>query len=258
MNRKLLLSLLVACSVSALSARTTPGWYATGSAGIVFADDKPFYDAFPAGREAENAWSTRSLKDGVTAAFGVGYDWVGLRLEGEFLHFSNDYSTFVVPRGKVIDFANPSAGYYDATLTGTLVGKTANNGFFLTGYYDFDIGMALKPYIGLGVGLVAVNGDYKVKIVNILYDNAAVPDIVGFPTPDPGTVDQTKWRGAAQVKLGFWYSLDAHWDVGASYRYTRIDGAHWDFVQKLANVTIDTISETSKDQHVEIALRYNF
>ena len=53
--------------------------------GIAFADDKPFYDAFPAGREAENAWSTRSLKDGVTAAFGVGYDWIGLRLEGEFL-----------------------------------------------------------------------------------------------------------------------------------------------------------------------------
>ncbi len=258
MNRKLISCLLLACGVTALSARTTPGWYIAGSAGIAFSDDKPYYDEFPAGREAENADSTRSLKDGTTFALGVGYDWVGLRLEGEFLHFSNDFSTFVVPRGKIIDYADPSAGYYDGTLTGTLEGKLANNGIFINGYYDFDIGLPVKPYIGLGLGMVGVNSDYHVKIVNILYDTDAVPDIVGFATPDPGTVDATKWLLAGQVKLGFWYSLNEHWDVGANYRYTIIDGARWDFVQKVANVTIITISETTKDQHIELALRYNF
>jgi opacity protein-like surface antigen len=258
MNRILLSSLLLAGSASALSASSTPGWYVTGSAGVVFSDGKPFYDEFPAGREAENAGSTRYLKDGFTGALGVGYDWVGFRLEGEFLHFSNDYSTFIVPRGKSIDYANPAAGYYDVTLTGTLEGKTSNNGFFANGYYDFNVGLPIKPYIGLGVGLVGVTSNYKVKIVNILYDSPAVADLTGFATPDPGTVDATKWLGAAQVKLGFWYPLDSHWDVGACYRYTIIDGARWDFVQKVADVTIITITQTTKDQHVEVALKYNF
>jgi len=145
MKNILISSLLFAASASALSASTTPGWYIAGSAGIVLGSDKPFYDYFPAGREAENAGSTRTLKDGVTESLSVGYDWIGLRLEGEFLHFSNDFTTFIVPRGKSINYANPTAGYYDVTLTGTLEGKIKNSGLFVNGYYDFNVGLPIKP-----------------------------------------------------------------------------------------------------------------
>lgn len=262
LTRALLLLALVVTTATVTQARTEPGWYVSGGLGYVLENTMSFYDEFPAGREIENADSNRTLDEGYNLNLQVGYDMVGFRIEAEILYFTQDVSEFVVPNGMV----DPTFGavlppeYHPATLFGDLEGDISKLGFFINGYYDIDTGTKFKPYLGIGAGVIAVTGDYQVANVSIDYHDDT-PDFIldpPFVSPDPGTVDETNWVLGGQFLAGVWYEVNDQWALGLGYRFTIIDGETSDFVQKLADVHIDTISETYKDSHFELKAKFNF
>jgi opacity protein-like surface antigen len=81
----------------------------------------------------------------VSAAFGNSYS-SGFRSEVEFAYRTNDLDD-----GKV---SVPELSLYEA---GPIDGELSSWAVMINGYYDFDTGSALKPFIGAGLGYANVD-----------------------------------------------------------------------------------------------------
>jgi opacity protein-like surface antigen len=117
------------------------GPYFSVNAGAVWVSDADLsIDGY--GKFAELSFDTGY---GVNAALGNSYN-SGFRSEVEFAYRTND-----VDDGKV------SVPEFDIYESGPVDGEMSSWAVMINGYYDFDTGSALKPFIGAGLGYANVD-----------------------------------------------------------------------------------------------------
>jgi opacity protein-like surface antigen len=164
MKKTLLLSMLFA-ALAATPAYAAP--YVSGSVGLGIAGD--FKE--PA----------LGLSYGVDSGFvvngAVGYDFDGLRVEGAVGYQENDYT--------------------NDTLGASLLSVMAN------GYYDFNTGGKIKPYVMAGLGIAHIIAD----------------DEPGIPDP---WLDDTYF--AWQLGAGVGYEVAENVTIDVGYRYLKPEG----------------------------------
>lgn len=188
------------------AAYATEGWYGRADAGYSIGGDIDFggnnsYDL-------ENDWSQH---------LGLGYAFQnGFRLEGEISHRYNDFG----------DDATPP-------LTDGNVHAWAT---MLNGYYDFNRGGSVQPYIGLGVGAARLNV------------SAAGPSLGAFQDQDTVL--------AYQGMVGVAFDLTEQLALDVGYRYFVADEADFDGVSP--NLTASAFSADYTHQAVTLGLRYQF
>lgn len=186
--RKLLASAAIAAMMAALApqahADDDRGWYVHGHLGysidasvdVDAGDYMPPDDYMNGVITTENAAATTTsgeidLDNDFMVAGGVGFDYgENWRAEGELSYRTNEED-------------NSSGDSIDALA------------LMLNGYYDFDLGNAWSPFVGLGIGVAQIE-------------------------PDGGD-DDTAF--AYQGLLGLGYAVNERWSVDATYRYFRSD-----------------------------------
>ncbi len=197
-------ALLAGAALAVLAAHPvaaqTNGWYLGLGGGANWVNDTKVGNApgGPASVEHDMGW----------AGLGkVGYGFGDVRLEGELSYRQND--------GK-------GANNIDLTSWSTLANVL----------YDFNGMGKFVPYVGVGVGLSAVNAEGRVSTVNF-DDSAVVPAMQGI--------------------IGANYALTDNWLVGADYRY--LTGAR----PKFEGSTAGTDAKGSNQNHtVMIGFTYRF
>jgi opacity protein-like surface antigen len=109
------------------AAYATEGWY--GRADVGYSTDGSVDFGSAGDYDLENDWSQH---------LGLGYAWAnGFRTEGELSHRYNDFGEDGTP-----PLADGNVHAWAAMLNG---------------YYDFNRGGNIQPYIGLGVGAARLN-----------------------------------------------------------------------------------------------------
>ena len=124
--------------VSTAHAQTGP--YVSGFAGAVFLSDADVTDPADPG----------TLTSDTGAGFGaaVGFSVLGYaRVEGEIAYRTNDLDSFDEPG--------------DST---PLDGDMSAISVMVNGFYDFDLGLPVVPYVGAGLGLAIISVDASVSV----------------------------------------------------------------------------------------------
>lgn len=221
---------LVAC-VSTLVVITGPAhandWYIGGSIGLNSQSDSD-------NGGQTGAFTTGNIGDGTTipVAAGTDYGWTtefdnGTALTGEFgKRYENGFRAGVevfytgadVDTHKNVTLGGGAIGTLDAaalassptalgvdiaTLVADGRGEVTTTGIMLNGYYDFDLGNAIQPYVGFGIGYADVDVDYS-------------PSGVGI-------IDDGEGKFAYQLKLGGTLLTEGPWEFYSEYTYRATD-----------------------------------
>ncbi|KUJ83866.1 hypothetical protein AVO43_08575 [Microbulbifer sp. ZGT114] len=189
----------IAGSVFAVSA-SAEGIYVSGNIGYSNMDDTdtsgsfssefvtgpgttiPAGVALPAGTNV--GWDTK-VDSGTTFSLALGYQIDQFRLEAEYASAQNDVESHDSVSAAGIDLTGEDAGVLvsgaPANLgvsVGDLVaageGEFDSSYLFANVYYDFDLGTALTPYIGAGIGNASIDVDYSPSGVTIINDDDSV------------------------------------------------------------------------------------
>jgi opacity protein-like surface antigen len=128
-----------------------------------------------------------------------------------------------------------------ATTTGSTVGQVLANGrgqiqntaVYANAYYDFDLGYAVKPYIGAGVGVSNVEVEYNPSGVGVTKDSSV--------------------KLAGQLKAGATYQVTNQWEVFGEYTYRTTEDVKVDLDLVPGNLRVE-----NEQQMVGIGLRYRF
>ncbi len=201
------LAALMATGVTA--AHATEGWY--GRADVGYSTDGAV--EFDGGDEFE-------LENDWTQHLGLGYAFQnGFRLEGELGHRFNNFGEDVLDDGDVRVWSA-----------------------MLNGYYDFNRGGAIEPYIGLGVG-------------------AARLGIAA--TQHPTTyVDEEDTVLAYQALVGLAIGITERLDLDIGYRYFVANGGSFDGLADGPGTGIQLVPTTFdadyEQQAVTVGLRWQF
>ena len=156
----------------------------------------------------------------------VGRRFSNFRVEAEILSTNNSL------KDAMLTFA--SAPALNNKITS---GNIANFSVLVNGYYDFDIGSGVKPFIGAGIGYSFTSSSIR-----------------SVPFPLEGTTSGVSF----QLKAGAAYTLFDRTDVYAQYRYlntpvsTQVNGD-----LNGSNVT-GNISGNLGSSIVEVGTRFNF
>ena len=132
-----------------------------------------------------------------TASVNAGYKFKNIRAE-----ISGEYK----------DHQNYGFSNTIGTVTVNVRAKTKQIGAMMSGYYDFDLGMPISPYLGLGVG--AYNAE-----------TSFMTDYIQAGTTTTGGLEFRKgftFAGAAMVGASIQVSNNIILDAG--YRYTNVKG----------------------------------
>jgi OOP family OmpA-OmpF porin len=163
--KRFLMIMLVAVVFMATSAQAANGkMYFSGSAGVSITDDVDFPGL------------NISFSPGFNVGGALGYDAGQFRVEGEITYRSVD-----------VDEVNGVPVPLDATFSAL--------SFMANGYYDFEMGSPLTPYLGVGLGIV----DSEV-------------DVAGF-----GSTSETDL--AYQFMAGLGYEVSPNVVLTGGYRY---------------------------------------
>ena len=112
-------------------------------------------------------------------------------------------------------------------------GDISSTGLFLNAYYDFNRSNKFYPYVGLGIGFMNVNVEFKPSNVGIVDDN------------------ETKF--AYQLKAGAAYRITDTLDIYGEYAYRATDDI------KVQNELFPGDLEVENQQHLlGIGVRYRF
>jgi len=106
----------------------------------------------------------------------------------------------------------------------------------LNGYYDIPTGIALRPYIGAGIGIARVRGIFK-----------WIPEY----EEDPGKFKMSGNKLAYQLAGGATYELTQNWNIDAEYRH-----AYFGTISKTDEYGKSTLSV--KTHNFYLGLRYTF
>lgn len=218
-------SILLGSLLLAASGASAQAFYVSGSLGQSFAPDVKtdgsFGSAFttgsvtgvtppltlPAG--APVSWDT-SLDDGLFYSLAIGLDTDFLRYEFEYSRADFDVSSHrgvtagglalgAIDAGVLISGNVGDLGLSVADLVATDSGQVETHSYMLNAFYDFDIGSAITPYVGIGLG-------------NTTYDVHYVPGGVGV-------IDDESNKFTWQLMAGASYDLNDALKLYASWRY---------------------------------------
>ena len=129
----------------------------------------------------------------------IGYQFGDTRTELAINTFKADYKKFV----------QDAIYYFPADY---LSGKLAVNSFFLNGYYDFDSGKTLTPYVGAGAGVA--------KVKNTLYHSGLHNYINGVWTALPTfKADMSQTMPVYQLIAGAKINITRQLALTADYRF---------------------------------------
>jgi OOP family OmpA-OmpF porin len=188
------------------AAYATEGWYGRADAGYSVGGEIDFGGSN--NYELENDWSQH---------LGLGYAFAnGFRAEGEISHRYNDFGDdAAIP----LDDGNVHAW-----------------AAMLNGYYDFNRGGSVQPYIGVGVGGARLN---------ISADGPAL----GFIKDDDTVL-------AYQAMIGIAFDLTEQLALDVGYRYFVADEVELDGISP--NLTAAAFTADYEHQAVTLGLRYQF
>lgn len=135
-------------------------WYIGGSVPLMFIDESDTINTttFGEGEGAPSLMSTiKSEHDtGFKIGGSVGYHFEGgIRVEGELFYASAKIDKLTNTRPMLSNFPLQLEVPQQVDLEGS--GTAKQLGAMLNVFYDFDIGEALTPYVGGGIGLVRVD-----------------------------------------------------------------------------------------------------
>jgi outer membrane protein OmpA-like peptidoglycan-associated protein len=128
----------------AAQAQPVTGFYVGAGAGINWQQDADITLDAAQGALGGGRSGTASFNADMVGVISLGYGYGnGFRGEVELSvrHHDGDSLT---------GFGNPAAGF-------STTGNARTYGFMLNGFYDFDLGMPVVPYVGLGVGALINN-----------------------------------------------------------------------------------------------------
>lgn len=184
------------------AAYATEGWYGRADAG------------YSVGGEIEFGGTAYDLEADWSQHLGLGYAFQnGFRAEGELSHRYNDF------------------GEDEGLADGNVHAWAA----MLNGYYDFNRGGNIQPYIGLGVGAARLN----------------VSAVGGF-----GSFQDQDTVLAYQGMVGVALPLNEQWDLDIGYRYFVADDL--DFNGLSPNLTAATFDAEYEHEAITLGLRYQF
>lgn len=211
------------------------GFSATQSLAAQPAGD--FYLSLGAGyqqrSDADDSAGTAKFKDGALLSGALGYKLNSFRLEAESLYLVNDFKGTDPKPSPLGDLPYETSG-----------GDADGKAFMANLYYDFNMGGALKPYVGIGIG------GLKGKI-----NGLATQGMRNVPPPIGPIVvyAESPWVFARQVKVGASYSVTPRTDVFVGYRYFKSN----DFSYTLT-FSGDTIYPNAEYHMGEAGLRISF
>ncbi len=112
-------------------------------------------------------------------------------------------------------------------------GSIKHQGVFLNGYYDFNQGRRLRPYVGVGLGLVDIDVDYSPSGVRLIDTDKTV---LGY-----------------QGRIGAAYNVSGPVDVFSEYTYRSTVDGHFENVMFPGEVDVE-----NKQSHFTVGARFNF
>jgi len=195
----------------------------------------------PAGSDV--GWNTEFEQgDFFTAAFGA--KLAGFRLELEHRESSSDVDTHrgvnaagldlsALDAGVLISGNSGDLGVSVADLVAAGGGYLDNNSLMVNGYYDFNLGGALTPYLGLGLG----NSDSE----------------VAFAPSGTSILRGSDDGFAYQLVAGVSFSLTQYLDIFLNYRY--MDGEDFSVSASLLPASFEI---ENKSQSLDVGLRFSF
>lgn len=197
---------LIACTIITTSAHAAPNigdLYIAGSLGAAFTSDADYTDPTSSG--------SFELDTGMVFSGALGLRLTeSIRAEFELSYRETDVDTLTV------------TGVGSGSVNGDL--KTLSG--MVIGYYDFDLGTAISPYLSAGVGIARHDAEISGNGVTLSNDDTVL---------------------AYQIGVGGSYAVNDTWDFTAGYRY--LGSADPEF----GNV------DSEFDGHdVRIGFRYNF
>jgi len=216
---------IIAASLVSAAGATAQDFYISGSLGQSFADDVntngSFARAFttgtvtgvnppltlPAG--APVRWNTR-LDDGMFYSLAIGLDTDFLRYEFEYSRADFDVKSHngvtaggialgAIDAGVLIAGNVGDLGVSVANLVADGRGEIETHTYMLNAYYDFDLGLPLTPYLGIGIGNTTFDINYRPSGVQIINDES----------------NNLAW----QLMVGASYTLNDVTKIHASWRY---------------------------------------
>jgi OmpA-OmpF porin, OOP family len=217
---KSLKKLILALTVMALpvSLAANEGWYATVGAGASIAGNSK-------ANEAQGTTKYKlSSKQGYAGSVALGYYLnPNFRVEGQVGYLTNNLKD-VKENGSSVIGTTKFDGHLNTWTTMANV------------YYDVDADWALKPYVGLGLGLANTNA----KIDGTLSGSAF-------------EIKKSKSALAYQGIVGVKYAISEDVDLGLEYRYFNVNS----FKVKQKNTTNEY--KVSYDRHlVMLGLSFGF
>jgi opacity protein-like surface antigen len=220
--KKLSLLLAAAIAVLTMSDLAQAQTYVGVSGGVTMPNDSknkgtftgtvpattvaPIYPAIPSGTDL--AWKTE-FDRGYNISGQIGHRFEGgFRVEAEF-----NYNRAGIKRhsGVTVGTANIDAVDASVLTRGTTVGSTVGTvvdsgigkqssyGAFANGYYDFNSGGKLQPYVGAGIGLQRTKFDYRPSNIDI----------------GQGSKTNLAWQAMAGVT----YKISPSFEVFGQYNY---------------------------------------
>ena len=240
-----------------------PGWYVGASLPVMYIDDTDTITKAtiqtPTGSIGHAATAETEHKTGLKFAGLVGYGFAsGLRVEAEvfFARASVDKIYYGNVRVPALNFT------LSDKIPVPVSGSVDQLGGLLNVWYDFDTGLAWKPYVGAGVGFFQVDqGGLKYddnKLTQAVTD--ALSQAHGLPAaplppgyvPRPASSDTV---AAYHIGAGIGYELSERFTLQAGYRLQR--SGELSFPGR--NATASTTATTDLQIHFfEIGIRYRF
>ncbi|MEL7040903.1 MAG: outer membrane beta-barrel protein [Pseudomonadota bacterium] len=232
-------------------------FYVSGSIGLTQQNDSD-------NSGSTGAFTTGNLGDGATldVAAGTPYGWStefdngtafsgefgaryanGFRAGVEFVYSQADVDTHtgVTLGGGSIDGLDAASiasspdplGVTVAAVVADGRGEITNTGLFVNGYYDFNTGGALQPYLGAGLGYMDVSVTYEPSGISV--------------------IDDSEGKFGYQVKAGATWMLNPQWEVFGEYAYRATEDIELD------NQLFPGTLEIENTQNVfSIGARYKF
>lgn len=162
------------------------------------------------------------LDTGVLAGLSVGYALNGLRLEAEYLYRRH--------KGESLPLTVPGdPKQQEFVQRDEEVGALRGSHFFANLYYDFHgrISPTLTPYLGLGVGLMAMEIDYSATSVRTgdrqrMLDLGRNPNAAGLTSAADEVLSDTLF--GYQLMAGLDYALSDRLSLGVKVRFGDVFG----------------------------------
>jgi opacity protein-like surface antigen len=214
MNTRLLATAALGAALGASMPAEAEGLYIGAFGGVSVLEDGDLdvesagigYDAKV---ESDTGWTAGG-------ALGYAFDF-GLRAEAELAYRHNEIDKFHVMGT-------------DASVSGDTTALSALGNL----WYDIPISLAVRPFIGAGIGMAEIG-----------MNNAEAGGM--------DLIDDSDWVLAYQLGAGLAYQLSPGLDVTAEYRYFRTEDA----TLKLDDLTGNADLEY-RDHSVVLGLRYSF